>query len=84
MPLPISSPSLLTRHLRQGVGALLFAWLAAGWSAVQAMDWNALGDLARQRAQAPFQPVGDKLPDELAAQRDEFAAYLASFEGVGA
>ena len=31
------------------------------------MDWNALGELARQRAQTPFQPVGDKLPEDLAA-----------------
>lgn len=30
------------------------------------MDWNALGELARQRAQRPFQPVGDKLPADLA------------------
>ena len=67
MPSPILSLSPLTRHLRQGLGALLFVCLAAGWSAVQAMDWNTLGELARQRAQVPFQPVGDKLPDELAA-----------------
>jgi periplasmic glucans biosynthesis protein len=67
MPSPISPLSLPYRLFRQGMGALLVAWLAAGWSAVQAMDWNALGDLARQRAQATFQPVSDKLPDELAA-----------------
>jgi len=67
MPWSISSRISSSRALRRGLGALLFAWLAAGCSAVQAMDWNALGELARQRAQAPFQPVGDKLPADLAA-----------------
>jgi glucans biosynthesis protein len=64
-----SKTSLLSssRALQRGRVALLFVWLAAGWSAVQAMDWNALGEQARQRAQVPFQPVGDKLPEDLAA-----------------
>lgn len=67
MPWPISPRLSSSRALQRGLGALLFAWLAAGFSAVQAMDWNALGELARQRAQSPFQPVGDKLPVDLAA-----------------
>ncbi|WP_079364469.1 MULTISPECIES: glucan biosynthesis protein G [unclassified Hydrogenophaga] len=67
MPWSTTSRHSSSRALQRGLGALLFACLAAGWSAVQAMDWNALGELARQRAQTPFQPVGDKLPEDLAA-----------------
>lgn len=59
-------PSLL-RPLRRGASALLFAGLAAGWSAASAMDWDAIAQLASARAQNPFQPVGDKLPEDLAA-----------------
>jgi len=55
-----------SRSLKLQLLALLLAWLAPGLSAVQAMDWPTLGELARQRAQTPFQPAGDKLPDDLA------------------
>jgi periplasmic glucans biosynthesis protein len=86
----LSHPLLLaSRALRQGAVALLLAWLAAGWGAVQAMDWTALGDLARQRALAPFQPVGDKLPVELATlnydqmRRIRFLEARSTWRGEG-
>lgn len=67
MPLPFSpSPSAL-RRLRPSVLMLLCAWLAVAGNVAAAMDWDALGELARSRAQAPFQPVGDSLPEALAA-----------------
>lgn len=66
MPLHFNALPPFSRALRRGAAALLLAGLATGWSAVQAMDWNALGALARARSLAPFQPVGDKLPAELA------------------
>jgi len=66
------------------LGALL-AMLAGAPVHAQGFDWNTLSQLARERAQAPYNANGDKAPAELAALdydqirlirfRDEWATW---------
>ncbi|WP_442786638.1 glucan biosynthesis protein G [Hydrogenophaga sp. NFH-34] len=67
MTFRISSLLPRQRHRRLAGAVALVAGLAAGWGPAQAMDWDALAELARTRAQAPFEAASDKLPDDLAA-----------------
>lgn len=89
MTLPFSLPRSALRQLLQPVRLLLCAWLAAGCSLATAMDWDALGALARSRAEAPFQPAGDRVPDELTAlnydqmRRIRFQEAQSTWRGHG-
>ncbi|MDP2442152.1 MAG: glucan biosynthesis protein G [Hydrogenophaga sp.] len=59
-------PALRIQRSRSLLVALL-AMLAAACAQAQGFDWNALSELARTRAQAPYSANSDKLPADLAA-----------------